>query len=752
MIGKTISHYRVLDRLGSGGMGVVYRAEDTKLERNVALKFLPLDALEDKQALDRFLREARAAAALNHPNICIVHEISEDLGQPFIVMELLEGEVLKQRISGIPLKISELVDIAIQIAEGLEAAHAKGVTHRDIKPANIFITRARQAKILDFGLAKLTTKRPRTGAAGVATGEVTAVSEADINLTSPGSAIGTVSYMSPEQARGEDLDARTDLFSFGGVLYEMATASMPFTGSTSAVIFDSILHGTPEAPSSLNADVPAELERIINKGLEKDRELRYQTASEMKTDLRRLKRDLESGARAGAAARKSGGISEGAAPAVAAEKSVAVLYFENLSGAKEDEYFRDGMTEDIITELSKISQLRIFPRSEMLAFRDKSVSAPQIGQQLNAAYVLEGTIRRAASRLRISAQLVDIKARRSIWAERYDRQMEDVFAIQDEIARAIAQALRITLTPQEEKVIARRPTENLRAYDFYLRGRSYARRENVDFALQMFEQAIRLDPDFALAHAGIGYVCGLLFLIREQKHMFLERGRAACDKALALDPQLPEGLSARARLCYTEKNYDEAIRLTQMALNLKPDCDGAYDVLCRAYFASGQYQKAADLADVALATSGDDYNVYIPIMQSFGALHQEERMREICIRLQQALEKQLELVPEDVRARILLSCLYARDGKEEEAVRHVETAVALRPTDSSVLYNAACAYGILTRKKDTIDMLRRAKDVGYGNWGWVTRDPDLECVRDDPEFKAIVEAGLARDAAGRLPV
>ncbi len=729
MIGTTVSHYRITARLGSGGMGVVYEAEDQSLGRKVALKFLPQELAQDAHSLERFQREARAASALNHPGICTVYAIDQHEGQHFIAMERLEGETLAAKITGHALDLDLLLRLAVQIADALESAHAKGIVHRDLKPANIFfVTQREQAKILDFGLAKIERATPGGAAASE---NPTAVRHED--LTKAGSTLGTVSYMSPEQARGQLTDARTDLFSLGTVLYQMATGVLPFQGDTSAVVFEAILNREPPVVNQLNTALPPEFATILRKALEKDRSLRYQSATELKTDLQRLKRDLDSGKRSAA---DSGDSRSGKA----AQKSIAVLYFENLSGVKEDEYLRDGVTEDIITELSKIQGLKIFSRPTVLAYRDKSVTPGQIGQQLRAAYVLMGSMRRAGSRLRINAQLVDTQTDFPVWSERYDREMADVFELQDEIAHKIAEALRITLSPQEQQALAAKPTDNLQAYDLYLRGKSYARRltrHDIEFALQMFENAVALDVRFAEAHAAIATVCAQFHYHFDRQPIWIQRADAASQRASALGKDVPEVLVAESWILYAEDKYEEVVRRIRGVIQRKPDTGGAYYLLGRALFAAGRYQEVADLAEAALAVAGEDYNVYVPIVNSLGALGKKEALRNVIQQRIQVLESHLKKVPEDARGRTLLANDYTQVDRVEDAVREAHRAMALRANDAMVLYNVACCFGQLGRKDDSLAALRKAWDAGFKDPTWARRDPDLALLHGDPEFERL---------------
>jgi len=710
MIGETVAHYRITGKLGEGGMGEVYRAEDTTLRRSVALKFLPEDLAQDPGAKKRMLKEAQVASQLNHANIATIYEVGESNGTSYIAMELVEGESLKDILSRGALPTNRMLDIARQIADGLEEAHANGVLHRDLKPANIVLNEKGQAKILDFGLAVLT-------------GRERAPEESPEVFMSRSrtqwSTGGTVPYMPPEQLNGNMTDVRGDVFAFGVLLYECLSGRFPFPGTNAIDMMHAIMNKPPVPLREIAPDVSRQWERNIERCLEKDPDDRFQSIRDLREAFRKAD-----------------------APQVKEDKSVAVLYFENLSRAEDDEYFRDGITEDIITELSNIKGLRVFPRAAVLQFRDQQVTAPQIAHQLNARYVLSGSLRRAGNRLRITGQLVETRSGHSLWAERFDREMEDIFDIQDEIARSIARALRVVLTEKEKRAIEKKQTEQVQAYDYYLRGRQFfhqLRRKGFDYARQMFARAIAFDPTYARAYAGLADCCSLLYAFWDATDENLKEAEAASRKALELDSELAESHVARGLAVSLNRQFDEAKREFETAIRLDPDCFEAYYFYARACFSSGDLETSSAMYEKACALRPEDYQSRLLVAMVYSGLGRKAEAEAKFRNGLEVAEKHLELHPDDARALYLGANALCQLGERARSLDWAERALRIDSEEPTTLYNVACVYSLQGRVDDALDCLERAAKHGFRQRSWVENDSDLIALRESPRFQSLLD-------------
>jgi len=750
MIGQTISHYRVLRLLGEGGMGVVYEAEDVRLGRHVALKFVVHKALDRKEAVDRFQREARAASVLNHPNICTIHDVGEREGHHFIAMELLEGETLEVILARGPLPPRRLLELASQIAEGLIAAHSRGVIHRDIKPANIFVTSGGLVKIMDFGLAKIL----QSPAAELLVGSETDVTVAR-ELTTPGFTMGTVSYMSPEQARGEDVDARADLFAFGALLYDMAIGEPPFRGSTPAVILSGVLERKPVPPLERDPSLPARLQDIILKALEKNPEDRYQSARDMFVDIRRLLRDIDSGTtesvgpaaawataptasstpaavapagrgrKVGIAAAALGAVllagalllwkpwGAGEKPAAAAAsrpeiKSLAVLPLENLSQDPAHEYFADGMTDELIAKLSKISALRVISRTSAMHYKGLKKPLPEIARDLRVDAVVEGSVLRSGDRVRINARLIEVAADRQMWAESYERDLRDVLALQSDVAGAIVRETRVKVAPGESSRLASQGPVNPEAYQLYLQGRTSFGRMTPDSlrkSAEYFNLAISKDPGYALAYAGLAdsyiQLAGRLL----PPHEVMPKARTAIQRALELNESLGEGHSSLAQVkLFYEYDWEGARAEYDRALEMTPGSALIHQM--NGLFLSSQGRAEESLAEAKRALDSD------PVSSSSGCMR--ARLLYYARQYDQAILQYRKTRDTDPTATG--SCTWAifafhKQSRFAEAIAAAKQSIDVSPNEMLPRAALARAYGISGKKDEAEKVLQSLRDL-----------------------------------------
>ena len=708
MIGEKILHYRILEKLGQGGMGVVYLAEDTKLKREVAIKFLPHHISANEEERKRFEIEAQAAASLNHPNITTIHSIDEANGEVFIVMEYIKGIELKDKIAshysslseredkgGFP--VDEVIKTVIQIAEGLEAAHKKGIVHRDIKSQNIMITNDGKVKIMDFGLAKV------SGGA---------------QLTKIGLTIGTVAYMSPEQSRGEEVDHRTDLWSLGVVIYEMLTGQMPFKGEYDQAVIYSVLNESPEPVNKIKTDIPNNLQNTINKLLQKNPGDRYSSAKEVLNDLKSININPVT-------------------PGQQSPSSIAVLAFKDMSPQKDQDYLCEGLAEELINALTKINSLRVSARTSAFAFKDKQIDIREIGSKLNVETVLEGSVQKSGNRLRITAQLINVEDGYHIWSERYDREMKDVFDIQDDITENIVHALKMVLTPKAKQFISSIKTIEVEAYEYYLKGRQLFHQLIFDEAKIMFEKAIELDPEYASAYAGLADVHSWLYEWIGSKESDLTAAERYSSKALLLAPDLAESHTARGFVLSLASKYAEAKKEFKEAIRLDPNLYEAYYLFGRACFAYGEIEKSAELFRKAAEIRKEDFQSMLLLSQSLGVLGKPEEKETLLEGIRRA-RKQLEINPDDRRALSLGSGNLYDAGEKEEGLRWMNRALKLYPDDAGVLINAVCLCAKYDKEK-ALDLLDKAVEKGFGKKDWIENDPDYDPLRDEPRFKALLK-------------
>jgi serine/threonine protein kinase/Tfp pilus assembly protein PilF len=714
-----LSRYHLDRELGRGGMATVYLATDLRHDRRVALKVLHPE-LSSALGPDRFLREIKLAARLNHPHIVPLFDSGEAGGHLYYVMPVVEGETLRDRLlreGQIP--VEEALQIVRGIASALDYAHRQNIVHRDIKPENVMLQDG-EALVMDFGIAK---------ALSVASTET---------LTQTGMMVGTPAYVSPEQAAGEgQIDGRSDQYSLACVLYEMISGRKPFLGATAQAVLSKRFSEPVPSLRSVHAETTEEVEVAVNRALSKDASDRFGTTMDFAKALVATHLSTPDGSPIQA------GASQG--------KSIAVMPFTNMSSDPEGDFFADGIADEIITALSKIKALKVSSRSSSFSFKGKNEDIREIGRKLQASTILEGSVRKAGKRLRLTAQLVNASNNEQLWAERYDRELEDVFEIQDEIAQSIVAALRVVLSDDEKRQIEQVHTPNVEAYGFYLRGRQYFhqhRRKSHEYARQMFERAIELDPEYALAHAGVADCCSFLYQYFDASPANLKRADAASLRALELAPALAEAHASRGLAVSLSGRYEEADREFEMAMRLDPKSFEAAYFYARSCVAQGRNEDAAKWYERAIAVRPDDYASLALLATAYFALGQTDKAIQMSRRAYDTARKHLELTPDDPRALYMGAMSLTALGESDKAREWNRRALAMDPDDPSVLYNIACAFAMENQKSEAIDALQKALDNGFGHWSWIDHDADLDSLRDDPAFLALMTKKPVESDAG----
>jgi len=696
-------------------MGEVYLAEDTRLGRCVALKMLPAEVATNPSSLARFEQEARAIAALTHPNIVTIHSV-EDFGDVHLItMEYVDGVTLDELIPPGGMPRERFFEVALPLASAVAAAHARGITHRDLKPANIMVAKDGRVKVLDFGLAKATEMQDDSS-----DDQPTQV------LTQEGMILGTAAYMSPEQAQAQPVDHLTDIFSIGVILYEMATGERPFKGASSAALISAILRDSPLPVSERNTEMPGELGQLIDRCLEKSPRQRLQSALDLHNELRRL---------------------QSARPAERKVVSTAVLPFADMSPERDQDYFCEGIAEEIISALAKIPNLSVASRTSAFQFKGTSRDIRQIGAELGVTSVLEGSVRKAGNRIRVTAQLVNVADGYQLWGDRFDRELQDVFAIQDEISAAIVAALQKTLGPAQPRPVAEpkpspAPTPDVEAYEFYLRGRKFFHRFNrrdQEFALRMFKRSIEIDPDYARAHAGIADCSSMLWMYFDRSDKHLAAADRASKRALVLAPDLAEAHASRGLALSLNHRYEGATEEFEEAIRLDSKLFEAYYFYARAALAEGKRERAAELFEKSCTVRPEDYQAPTLLATIYEGLGRGDKAAEADRRSFAIIEKHRKLNPDDARAIYFGAGALIRTGRREQGLAWAREALDLGPDDPIILYNVACVYANAHEIEDAVSALEMAVDAGYAHKEWIQNDHDLDPLRDHPRFAPLLD-------------